>query len=182
MKEYIELFLTWAKIGGFTYGGGYAMLPLIINEVAKNKNWATEDEIMDYYAISQCTPGVIAVNIATFVGKKRKGVLGGIIATLGVITPSIIIITLIAAFLKKYSNLDIVRHALNGVFVAECVLMTKTVIKLGKNALKDIKTIAIFIASFICIFYLNVSTIIISLGTIVIALIIYSLGERNVNS
>lgn len=179
MKEYVDLFLTWAKIGGFSYGGGYAMLPLIINEISNKKNWATEDEIMDYYAISQCTPGVIAVNIATFIGKKRKGVLGGIIATLGVITPSIIIITIIAVLLKKYSDLAIVKHALNGIYVAECVLMTRTVIKLGKNALKDIKTIAIFVAAFICAFYLNVSTIVISLGTILIALLMYKLGDKS---
>ena len=96
MKEYWELFYSFAKIGAFTFGGGYAMLPLIQREVVEKKHWATEEEIMDYYAVGQCTPGIIAVNTATFIGYYKKGIIGGIFATLGVIFPSIVIILLIA--------------------------------------------------------------------------------------
>lgn len=178
MNEYLDLFLIWAKIGGFTYGGGYAMLPLIIKEVSDNKHWASEDEIMDWYAISQCTPGVLAVNIATFVGKKRKGVLGGIIATVGVVTPSIIIISLIALFLKNFAELSIVKHALNGISIAVCVLMTKTIGKLGIKALKDVKTISIFIASFVCAYFLGVKTIVITCCAIIIGIVVNGLEKK----
>ena len=112
MKEYWELFYSFAKIGAFTFGGGYAMLPLIQREVVEKKHWATEEEIMDYYAVGQCTPGIIAVNTATFIGYYKKGIIGGIFATLGVIFPSIVIILLIASLLQNFSDLAIVQHAL----------------------------------------------------------------------
>ena len=94
MKELFKLFLTFAKVGCFTFGGGYAMLPLLQKEVVEKNNWATEEELMDYFAIGQCTPGIIAVNTSTFIGYKRKGIIGGIAATLGMVFPSIIIITI----------------------------------------------------------------------------------------
>ena len=94
MKELFDLFFTFARIGGLTFGGGYAMLPMLQREVVEKRNWATEEEIMDYYAIGQCTPGIIAVNTATFVGYKTKGLLGGILATLGVVFPSLVIISI----------------------------------------------------------------------------------------
>ncbi len=178
MNEYLDLFLTWAKIGGFTYGGGYAMLPMIIREVDEHKHWASEEEILDYYAMSQCTPGVLAVNVATFVGYKRKGVMGGIIATLGVIFPSIVIISIIATFLNNFADEPIVRHALNGISIAVCVLMSKTLVKMGKSSLKDVKTIAIFIASFISVFFLGVSTIVISVCAGILGYIFFRLEDK----
>ena len=99
MNPYLDLYLTFARIGVCTFGGGYAMLPILQREVVENRHWATEDELMDYYAIGQCTPGVIAVNTSTFIGYKTHGILGGIAATAGMITPSLIIITIIAAFI-----------------------------------------------------------------------------------
>ena len=98
MNIYLDLFLTFARIGGLTFGGGYAMLPMLQREVVEKRGWATEDELTDYYAIGQCTPGIIAVNTATFIGNKNKGILGGIVATLGVVFPSIVIITLMQVF------------------------------------------------------------------------------------
>ena len=95
MKTLWELFSTWFKMGAFTFGGGYAMLPMIQREVIEKHHWVTEDDIMDYYAIGQVTPGIIAVNTATFVGYDVAGIIGGIVATLGVITPSLIIISII---------------------------------------------------------------------------------------
>ena len=97
-----KLFITFAKIGAFTFGGGYAMLSILQREIVEINHWATEDEMLDYYAIAQCTPGVIAVNTATFIGVKHRGVIGGIVATFGVVLPSIIIILIIAAFIKNF--------------------------------------------------------------------------------
>ena len=96
MKELLDMFLTFARIGGFTFGGGYAMLPMLQKEVVNGRHWATDEELMDYYAIGQCTPGIIAVNTATFVGYKNRGIPGAIAATLGVIAPSLVIIMIIA--------------------------------------------------------------------------------------
>ena len=100
MKILLDLFLTFARIGGLTFGGGYAMLPLLQKEVVEVKHWSTEEELMDYYAIGQCTPGIIALNTATFIGYKNKGILGAIVASLGVVFPSLVIITIIYLFLK----------------------------------------------------------------------------------
>ena len=146
MNILLDLFLTFARIGGLTFGGGYAMLPILQREVAENKKWATEEELMDYYAIGQCTPGVIAVNVATFIGYKMAGFIGGVIATLGVVTPSVVIITLIAAFLSNFADLPIVIQAFNGVRVCVCVLILNAIIKLSKKSVVDKLTFAIFIA------------------------------------
>ncbi len=137
MRELWELFIVFAKIGGFTFGGGYAMLPLLEREVVDRRGWATSEELMDYYAIGQCTPGIIAVNTSTFIGHKRKGVAGGIVATLGCVAPSLVIIMIIAAFLNSFTNIVWVQHALAGIRVCVCALLLSTLIKLGKQALVD---------------------------------------------
>ena len=111
MKELLELFLTFAKIGVMTFGGGMAMLPILEREVVQNKHWATEEELVDYFAIGQCTPGIIAVNTATFIGEKKRGVLGGIAATLGVVFPSLVIITVLAGLITNFSHLAWVQNA-----------------------------------------------------------------------
>ena len=133
MKELFDLFWTFCKIGALTFGGGYAMLPLIQREIVENKKWSTEKEILDYYAVGQCTPGVIAVNTATFIGYKLKGIIGGIIATLGVVFPSLIIILIIAAFLQNFADLAIVQSAFAGIRVAVVALIITTVVKLLKS-------------------------------------------------
>lgn len=138
MKLLIQLFLTFARIGGFTFGGGYAMLPMIQREIVQNKKWATEEDVMNYYAVGQCTPGVIAVNTATFIGHKLKGIPGAVFATLGVITPSVIIILIIAAFIRNFLEYEMVGYALSGINVAVSVLVTDAVIKLYKKGVKDI--------------------------------------------
>ena len=173
MNILLDLFLTFARIGGLTFGGGYAMLPILQREVAENKKWTTEEELMDYYAIGQCTPGVIAVNVATFIGYKIAGIIGGIIATLGVITPSVIIITLIAAFLTNFADLPIVIHAFNGVRVFVCVLILNAIIKLGKKSIVDKLTFAIFIAVSILSIVTSLSPIIYIIISGVIGALIY---------
>ena len=145
MNIYFDLFFTFAKIGACTFGGGYAMLPILQREVVEKKGWATDEELTDYYAIGQCTPGSIAVNTATFIGYKYKGYLGGVLATLGVAFPSIVIITLIATFLTNFADIPVVRHALTGVNACVVALIASSVIKLGKSTVKDAVTVAIFL-------------------------------------
>lgn len=149
MNIYLDLFWTFARVGVCTFGGGYAMLPILQREVVENRGWATDDELTDYFAIGQCTPGVIAVNTATFIGQKRKGNLGGICATLGVVFPSIVIITLIAAFLKSFADLPVVAHAFAGIRACVCVLILNAVVKLKKSSVIDLPTTIIFVAVFL---------------------------------
>ena len=137
MKILWELFSAFFRIGAFTFGGGYAMLSLIQKEVVETKKWATDEEVLDYYAVAQCTPGVIAVNTATFIGYKQKGVMGAIAATLGVILPSFIIITIIAAALQNFMQYKIVQHIFAGIRVAVAVLIINAVITMGKKAIVD---------------------------------------------
>ncbi len=145
MKELLSLFLTFAKVGVMTFGGGYAMLPILQREVAEKKKWATDEELMDYFAIGQCTPGVIAVNTATFIGQKRKGVLGGIAATLGVVFPSLVIIALLAGVIEAFSHIQWVQNAFGGIRICVCVLIVNAVVKLFKKAIIDWKTLIIFL-------------------------------------
>ena len=149
MKELLDMFFTFARIGGLTFGGGYAMLPMLQKEVVEKRGWATEDELMDYYAVGQCTPGVIAVNTATFIGAKQKGILGSIFATAGVISPSIVIIGIIAAFIRNFAELAAVKNAFAGIRVCVCVLIFNAVAKLYKKAVIDLPTTVIFVLVFL---------------------------------
>ena len=160
MKLYIDLFVSWFKMGLFTFGGGYAMLPMIQKEVIEKHKWATEDEIMDYYAVGQCTPGIIAVNTATFVGYKLAGVTGGIAATLGVISPSLIIIFLIATLITNFSGLAVVQNALEGIKIAVCVLMFTAMEKLIRNGIKNSAGMIIAAVAFLLSYFTSVSTVI----------------------
>ena len=145
LKDLIELFLTFAKVGVMTFGGGYAMLPILQREVVEGKGWATEEELADYFAIGQCTPGIIAVNTATFVGRKKDGVPGGVAATLGVVFPSLIIISLLVGAITRFSALKWVENAFAGIRVCVCVLIFNAVWKLGKKSVIDRWTAAIFL-------------------------------------
>lgn len=160
MNVYLDLFLSFAKVGGLTFGGGYAMLPILEREIVDKHSWASSEELMDYYAIGQCTPGIIAVNTATFIGKKQAGVLGGIIATLGVVFPSFVIISIIAALLQNFSDLPAVKSAFAGIRVCVCVLILNSVIKLWKNAVKGKATLIIFCVVFIASVFLDISPVV----------------------
>ncbi|MCR5145002.1 MAG: chromate transporter [Lachnospiraceae bacterium] len=149
MNKYLDLFLTFARIGGFTFGGGYAMLPMITRECVDKKKWATEEEVMDYFAIGQCTPGVIAVNTATFVGGKIAGPLGGFVATIGVIFPSWVIITIIALFIQNFAQYEVVQHALAGITVAVFALVVNAVLKLGKKSVVNVMGLIICLTVFV---------------------------------
>ncbi len=147
MKELLSMFWVFARMGAVTFGGGYAMLPIIQREIVEKRKWATEEEVMDYYAIGQCTPGIIAVNTSTFIGYKRAGVPGGIFATLGFVAPSLVIITIIAACLQNFAEIAVVQHALNGIRACVCALVVDAVLTLGKKSIVD--PVCVVIAVFV---------------------------------
>lgn len=145
LKNLLLLFSSFAKIGVLTFGGGYAMLPMMQAEIVERHHWANEEEMMDYYALAQCTPGAIAVNVSTFIGYRIAGVIGGIIGTLGLVFPSLVIICVIAAFLGNFSDVAVVKNAFAGVRVGVAVLMVNAVIKLGRAAIVDWKAVILFL-------------------------------------
>ena len=166
-KDLIQLFVTFFKIGSITFGGGYAILPILQKELADKRHWTTEDDLLDYYAIAQVTPGIIAVNVATFIGYKRRGVLGGIFSTLGVITPSIIIISLIATFISNFEDIVWVQKALRGINVAVAALLTYSVFNLTKKTIKKWYYIFFYAAAFASVYFLHVSSVVVTVSAIV---------------
>ena len=171
MKELLQLYLLFAKIGAFTFGGGYAMLPILQRELAEKRDFTTEEELLDYYAIGQLTPGVIAVNVSTFIGYKRCGVLGGIIATLGMITPSVIIISIIAAVLRNFADIYLVKCAFAGIRIAVLALIVKTIVKMTKAGVKDGFTCLIMLLTF-GLMFVSVPSVCIVLGAALLGLLI----------
>ena len=160
MKLLWQLFLAFARVGAMTFGGGYAMIPILEREIVDRHGWATEEELMDYYAVGQCTPGVIAVNTATFIGYKTAGTLGGIVATLGVIFPSVVIITVIAGILTSFAEVPMVKSAFAGIRVCVCVLIFNAVLKLWKKAVVDKATLVLFLGVFLLSAFFSVSPVI----------------------
>ncbi len=159
MKEYLELFTSFFRVGIMTFGGGMAMLPMLQAEIVDKKGWATEDELLNYFAVGQCTPGIIAVNTATFIGYKRKKALGGAVTTLGVICPSIIIIILVAAFLGNISQYPVVQHALWGIRVAACALILSSIIKLYQSGVKNVFGMVMFLLAILVTGVFGISSV-----------------------
>ena len=159
MNIYLQLFLTFAKIGVVTFGGGAAMLPILQREVVENKHWATEEELVDYYAIGQCTPGIIAVNTATFVGQKLKGLSGGIFATLGMVFPSLVIISILAGLIPNFADLAWVQNAFAGIRACVCVLIFNATVRLMKKSVVDKRTAVIFVVVLLGSVFLDISPV-----------------------
>lgn len=178
MKLLLEMFLTFARVGVMTFGGGYAMLPILQREIVDNKGWATEEELMDYFAIGQCTPGVIAVNTATFIGQKNKGILGGILATLGVVFPSLVIISLLAGVIEAFSHLIWVQNAFGGIRICVCVLITNAVVKLFKKAVIDKVTLLIFLAVALGSIFIDVSPVVFVVLAAVAGITVKAMGGK----
>lgn len=172
MRLLIDLFVSFFKIGLFTFGGGYAMLPILQREVVDHHHWVTEEDVLDIYAIAQCTPGVIAVNTATFVGTKLKGAVGGAVATIAVVTPSIIIITIISSILRSFASIEIVQHALAGIRAAVAALVVVSVSKLYKKGVKGALGNGIFAASLLLVALLDLSPVWIVAGVLVLSVIL----------
>ena len=167
----MNLFWTFCRIGGLTFGGGYAMLPMLQKEVVETHKWATEQELLDYYAVGQATPGIIAVNTATFIGYKEKGILGAIFAPSGVVFPALIIIMSIAGFIDSFSDSNIVQHAFSGIRVAVGVLILNALVKMVKGSVKDILGIILFVATFIISIVFNISVVYIVVASALIGII-----------
>ncbi len=178
IKEICELVVSFFKIGIMTFGGGYAMLPMLQRELVENRKWVTEEEILNYFAIGQCTPGVIAVNTATFVGYKRCKIPGAIFATIGVVLPSMIIITIIAAVLSNFAHIPAVQHAFAGIRIAVSALIVASVIKLIKTNVKSIAQIIIAVAAFVLVAVFGQNPVFAVIGAAVAGLCLGKWGER----
>ena len=172
------LFAAFASVGVMTFGGGYAMIPILERELVDKRGWATNDELMDYYAVGQCTPGIIAVNTATFVGYKHKGILGGIAATAGIVFPSLVIICVIAAVLSNFADIPAVKSAFAGIRVCVCVLIFNSVIKLWKSAVKDRAAVVIFAVVLIGSLLFDISPVVFVILCGAAGIILTSLGVR----
>ena len=178
MKLLWELFWTFAKMVAITFGGGMAMLPILQREVVENKHWATEEELTDYYAIGQCTPGIIAVNTATFIGQKCGGVAGGILATLGVVFPSLVIISVLAGLITNFAHLNWVKNAFAGIQVCVCVLIFNAVLKLLKKSVVDKRTAAIFLLVLAGGLFLNLSPVWFVIAAALVGVLLKNLEVR----
>ena len=164
----VELYLAFFRTGIFTFGGGLAMMPMLQKELIEKKHWLTEEDLIDYYAIGQSTPGIIAVNVATFVGFRQAGLLGAIVATLGIISPSIIIITILAGTINSISEYPRVQAALKGINVAVAALLTTVIIKFAKKTIKNVWNVLYMLLAFVCIFWFKVPSFIIILAAILL--------------
>lgn len=180
MKLLLQMFLAFAKVGVMTFGGGYAMLPILQREIVDNNGWATEEELMDYFAIGQCTPGVIAVNTATFIGQKNKGFWGAVFSTLGVVFPSLVIISLLAGVIEAFSHLHWVQNAFGGIRVCVCILIANAVVKLFKKAVVDVPTLIIFLAVALGSIFLPISPVIFVVIAAIVGILIKALGGKKV--
>ena len=172
MKKLFELYWAFFKVGGLTFGGGLAMLPMLNREIVNHYHWATEEELLDYYAIGQCTPGIIAVNTATFVGFKQKRWLGAAFATAGVVSPSLIIISLIAAILARFIDNPFVMHALAGIRVAVSAMLLHTVLSMIQKGVKDRIGIALFLMGLVLSLFTPLPIILIVLLAAAIGIIV----------
>ncbi|MBQ4648502.1 MAG: chromate transporter [Clostridia bacterium] len=172
MNMYLQLFLAYAKVGAVTFGGGYAMLPVLKRELVDRRNWVSEDDLVDCYAIGQCTPGVIAVNAATLIGYQKKGILGSICATVGVVFVPVLIIISIATLIEQFADNKYVQHALAGMSVAICALITLTVIGLIKKTCKDVPAVIIALCVFILCMLVDIPTVFVVIAAAIAGVII----------
>ena len=172
------LFWTFLKIGAFTFGGGYAMIPLIQREVAENHKWLDDDDIMSVIAISESTPGPIAINMATFVGYRTAGVLGSTFATLGVVLPSFVIILLVSGVLREFYHLDAVRYAFEGIRAGVLALIFKALWALYKKCPHNLLSYILMAAAFVVVAFFDVSALLVIIGCALCGLISSLIAAR----
>ena len=178
LKNLLELYFVFFKIGAVTFGGGLAMLPIIEKELVTKRGWVTKDTLLDYFAIGQATPGIIAVNVATFLGYSRGGVLGSLVATLGVVTPSIIIISIIAKFLSGFSENITVKKALAGINVVVAALLTKVLWGFRKKIFASVLSVILFTLAFVGIAFFDVNTVLVVVASILCGFAVFFLGGK----
>lgn len=176
--EYLRIFWAFMKVGALTFGGGYAMLPILQREIVERNGWATDAEVIDYYAMGQCLPGIIMVNTSVFVGTRRKGTLGGVVAALGAVFPSLVIITVIAMCLTAFADAPIVKNAFAGIRVCVVVLIINAVVKLWKAAIVDWKCVLIFLAVLICSVLTDLSPVIFVIVCALLGVLLTVIGTR----
>ncbi|WP_213951061.1 chromate transporter [Tepidanaerobacter syntrophicus] len=174
-KLFLELFATFFKIGSFTFGGGYAMIPLIEREVVENKKWVTGEEVVDVFAVAQSLPGAVAINSSTFIGYKIAGKKGALVATAGVILPSLLIITVIAMFFSRVQDNPVVKAIFSGIRPAIVALILTAAIKVSKTSIVD--KIGLFLSALavILVVVFDVQAIVVILGGAAVGLVIYYL-------
>ena len=168
LKQFLELYFAFVKIGAFTFGGGLAMMPIMQRELIEKRGWVSEEELIDYFAIGQSTPGIIAVNVATFVGYKKLGWLGGIIGTLGVVTPSWVIIMLLAGAISSVDKYPLAQRALRGINVAVAALLTSVIVKFTKKTIKNFWNALFMLLAFALIYFFKVQSVWIILSSLII--------------
>jgi chromate transporter len=164
VRECLELFWAFIVIGATTFGGGYAIVPVLDRELIKKRGWVTMDEVLDFFTIAQITPGIIAVNIATFVGCRRKGAIGGVIATAGLILPGISLMLIVSIFVKRFAEYSVVQHAFAGIRLGVCALILDMAIKLFKGFFKNYKAIIVCLIAFVLSAVFSVSPVLIIIG------------------
>jgi chromate transporter len=164
LKTALTLFGVFFKIGAFTFGGGYAMIPIIEKEVSEKRAWISEEDILDIFAISESTPGPIAINTATFIGYKIGGVLGSAFATLGVVLPSFIIISIISLILTEFSHLKPVQYAFNGIRAGVLALLIKALVSMYKKNKKSLFAYIIMAGAFVLAAFTNINVIFVLIG------------------
>jgi chromate transporter len=177
-REYADLFLTFVKLGCITFGGGYAMMPVLERELIRKKGWISMEEVLDYFTIAQVTPGVIAVNVSTFIGHKRRGISGGILATVGFVLPGVSLMTVLALVVARFAEYPAVRHGFAGIRIAVGALVVDTVLKLLKGVFKDRKGVAIFVLAFSLSAFFSLSPVLLVGAAGIAGFLIYRPGRR----
>lgn len=177
-----NLYFSFAKIGTFTIGGGLAMMPMMQKELIEKRKWITEEDLIDYYAVGQSTPGIVAVNVATFVGFRQAGIIGAIFATFGMVTPSLVIIMVLANLINSISDYPIAQKALKGINVAVAALMTSVIVKFAKKTIKKISNAVFMMISFLLVYFLKIPSFWIILVAITVGAILVALKARKENS
>lgn len=178
MKDLLELYFTFAKIGSITFGGGYAMLPILQREIVEKRQWTTDEDLLDYFAVGQCTPGIIALNVSTFIGNKRKGALGGIIASLGFVTIPIMLLLIISIFLQNFAELSLVKNAFAGIRVCVCVLILNAIERLWKKSVINKRAFMIFIVVMLISLLTDIPLYIVVIASAIAGIVLHSLKEE----
>ena len=180
IKNLFNLYFSFAKIGTFTIGGGLAMMPMMQSELIEKRKWITDEELIDYYAVGQSTPGIVAVNVATFVGYKQMGIVGGIFATLGMVTPSLVIIMILASLINSINDFPIIQKALKGINVAVAALLTSTIINFMKKTIKKFTNAIFMMISFLLVFVFKLPSFWIILFALFIGVVLTYLEKKKV--
>lgn len=182
IKSLLNLYFSFAKIGTFTIGGGLAMMPMMQAELIEKRKWITDEELIDYYAVGQSTPGIVAVNVATFVGYKQMGIIGGIFATLGMVTPSLVIIMILASLINSINDFPIIQKALKGINVAVAALLTSTIINFMKKTIKKFTNAIFMLISFLLVFVLKLPSFWIIIFALFIGVVLTYLEKKRVGA